>query len=1485
MSYWTPYKENLNAQITIDSTQGLLSSKSVKITSDGNTTEAIMQIPITMNARTYTLSGYLKTENVQSEGWGAGLEIAIGGQEEEIIVLSDLLTGTTDSSINNGFQHLSVRVNLKDNEYIKRISVGLYDSSGTVYIDSLQLEEGNAANEINLLSNSGMEYHSGAGTMPYNYETNYTDDVRAVDAQEKRSGNYSFKINGKPSDLRNISQHVETSGKKGDVYSFGGWAKADSVPINHSKIMCLSFYFLYTDGTFDWFNCNFNPYVSDWQFINMIAIAKADYVKLGLYYCYYKNCNTSYCDNLFIYHDVVQSYTYDNNGNVVSTADYAKQNQSFQYTNNNLAKLISPKGSSYEYLYDDKNNIKSTRSGEGIAYDITYDSQGNPLTTTISNHSYATSIQSGKTYYLKLKSNEKYLTTYNAGLTDTTNVVQALFTDGSHQKWKVETTVDGYYILMPAHTTNMALTVSNAGNEQNNNVEISTRVNNSGQKFKIIPQNDFTHILIPECSGDGKRLTVCNAGTNDNVTILTAHGDNNPDQEWYFEEVGQVRENTIEDGAVYQFRAFHSGKYVDVLGGFTEAGTYLVQHERHSSEDQRFRIQKYNDTEYYTLSPIYIPDMFLEISTDTVSYDGIAYHYLQIGNGPIGDRQLFKMVYNSERQAFQIVSKYNGDTLALDVAYSDINNYARLIFTPLGDGANRFFIAEKISDTITTSATYQDNGNYLSTTTDERGYTTSYTYDTSRGLQTGVTDAKGNSTTYTYNQLNDRLEQITSGSSTVSYQYETDGAIKKITSPSGSVYNFTYDSFGRPIEILIGSQSLSETEYKSNTSSLVSKFEYGNGVYKTYAYDDQDRLISESINDTLSRSYIYDKRGNLVETTDLLGNLTTRFHYDLIGRINGITASDGQSMNFVYDGYNRLSLLKWALGNTALTSSYIYGDAATANQKPGLIYGVKLNGTQQIGYEYDELARLKQRVLGTSTPFATEYTYHNGASANTTSTLVKTVKNGNNTLEYVYDEVGNITSVKKNGTIIETYSYDALNQLVSATYGGNTYTYAYDNGGNMTEVRKNGVVLNTYTYGDAEWKDLLTVFNGQTISYDDIGNPLNYRNGMSFTWQNGRQLASISQNGNALASYSYNADGLRTSKTINGVETEYYWLNGTLYAQKTGDEFIYFLYDENGTAYGFIVKNSSGQSYYYYEFNLQGDIIGIVDEVGTRIVEYTYGAWGDILSITGTLADSIGQKNPLRYRGYYYDAETGFYYVSSRYYDPEIGRWINADDIDYLGADGSPLSYNLFAYCMNNPVNRFDVNGNWSLPNWAKVAIGAVATVAAVAVTVATGGAAAPVLIGVAASTIGGAAVSAVNHRVTTGSWEGAGKAALDGAADGFMTGGLCALGGSVVGGAARTIKNAKSGITIGKTGQFEKVAELAKTRHYSGLKEFNFIKKVAGQKAAETVGWWQNKCVVKGVMALKGAIYDCGGALTGAYAKEVALTKGYQYLYNVWLM
>ena len=148
-------------------------------------------------------------------------------------------------------------------------------------------------------------------------------------------------------------------------------------------------------------------------------------------------------------------------------------------------------------------------------------------------------------------------------------------------------------------------------------------------------------------------------------------------------------------------------------------------------------------------------------------------------------------------------------------------------------------------------------------------------------------------------------------------------------------------------------------------------------------------------------------------------------------------------------------------------------------------------------------------------------------------------------------------------------------------------------------------------------------------------------------------------------------------------------------AQKTGEEYIIFLYDENGSAYGMLLKNGTAETYYYYTFNVQGDIVGIIDSTGTQVVSYEYGIWGDNTVITGTLADTIGNKNPLRYRSYYFDAETGFYYLQSRYYDPEVYRFINADGYISTGQDIN--CYNMFAYCGNDPVNKCDPNGRFFL--------------------------------------------------------------------------------------------------------------------------------------------------------------------------------------------
>ena len=163
--------------------------------------------------------------------------------------------------------------------------------------------------------------------------------------------------------------------------------------------------------------------------------------------------------------------------------------------------------------------------------------------------------------------------------------------------------------------------------------------------------------------------------------------------------------------------------------------------------------------------------------------------------------------------------------------------------------------------------------------------------------------------------------------------------------------------------------------------------------------------------------------------------------------------------------------------------------------------------------------------------------------------------------------------------------------------------------------------------------------------------------------------------------------------------------------------------------------------------NLQGDVVAIIDADGNVKVEYTYDAWGKILSISGPMADTLGAVNPLTYRGYVYDAETGLYYVSSRYYDPEIGRWINADDTAYLGADGTLLSYNLFAYCKNNPVMGYDPSGTFDWGSLAQgggwLATGIAALV--VGLSVLTCGVATPLMVGVALATAGAGALTVAN--------------------------------------------------------------------------------------------------------------------------------------------
>ena len=240
----------------------------------------------------------------------------------------------------------------------------------------------------------------------------------------------------------------------------------------------------------------------------------------------------------------------------------------------------------------------------------------------------------------------------------------------------------------------------------------------------------------------------------------------------------------------------------------------------------------------------------------------------------------------------------------------------------------------------------------------------------------------------------------------------------------------------------------------------------------------------------------------------------------------------------------------------------------------------------------------------------------------------------------------------------------------------------YDNYGNI--VKKNG---KAYTYGNATWKDLLTGFDGKTIEYDAQGNPVKYL-GHTLTWEKGRQLKSFDGN-----TYTYNANGIRTSRTVNGV-THNYTLDGTKILKETWeDNTLIPLYDNEDSVCGIIYNDYA----YYFLKNLQGDIIAITNNNGKVVASYTYDAWG-VCTIVSDNTGIIARINPFRYRGDYFDQEIGLYYLQSRYYDASVGRFINGDDVLMTIAYTFDNRFvNLFTYSDNIFTVNYDPNGAFSV--------------------------------------------------------------------------------------------------------------------------------------------------------------------------------------------
>ena len=622
---------------------------------------------------------------------------------------------------------------------------------------------------------------------------------------------------------------------------------------------------------------------------------------------------------------------------------------------------------------------------------------------------------------------------------------------------------------------------------------------------------------------------------------------------------------------------------------------------------------------------------------------------------------------------------------------------------------------------------YTSDFRNVASVTDARQKRVSYAYDSDNRLLTKMTDSNNHSTQYHYEASTDHLTGVSATASgqtrDVSYTYDEGDRIKSIKH-GGTTYAFEYDGFGNQTMVKAGDKTLESYRYAPNNGPLTT-VTYGNGDTQEILYDKEERIRARRWNgeSTDAVRYEYDDYGTLEKETDLINGRIDKDQYDMTGRLvqsttlEKNTGASGeptvanthtvQSLEIGYDSYNRVNRLVQSLEGSKTKTGLVYGDASKT-QRPGLSYGLTVDGKQRQSLTYDAMGRCTKEEVTLPGGQKRENRFVYGTIDHLTDmdSLLSAMSNGTESWSYEYDNVGNITKITS-GTKVITYQYDELNQLIRENNGvlGTTVLYTYDAGGNLT-ARKTYAYTEgtpqtlqkneTLSYRTDGWKDQLVSWNGYRYVYDAGGNPTLLR-GVPLTWGEGRRLKRVSLSWGTV-DFAYDSDGKRVRKTSGGNTTTYYY-NGNVLSGlvrravgSTGaGTTVQFVYDTQGKPF---MLRLNGKTDYFYLYNGLGDVVGLVDSSNQVVVRYQYNSWGKVTSTQDTSGVSLATLNPFRYRKYVYDPETGLYCLGSRYYDPEVGRFVNADDTDVIFVKPQELYHkNLYVYCDNNPVVRRDLQG------------------------------------------------------------------------------------------------------------------------------------------------------------------------------------------------
>ena len=1239
----------------------------------GSGDAAAISRPVTLTAgETYTLSGYFSASSHLRWSSGARLEAVVqGGGAEQTVLLTD---ARPSSAIENGWQRVTATFTAPAASC--RIAFRMSGCTGTAYLDDLQLEQAEAASTYNLLQNASFEF----GDAGWNLQGG------SAAAADTRFGAKAMTMQGSYDGYLHVSQPVALNCSSDTTFLLSGWAQADYAAPNaalefgsgtrYFGLIAEIFYVGVDDPERQ--SVPFSWATADWQCAVGTIVPKQSgkTIRRIIVYCAFDhNSGTARFDNLSLRQEPVQTYAYNADGNVTAATQTGTGTEKAGYTGTDLTSYTAANGAKYTYTYNAAHDVTSA-SVAGIKSTTTYNEAGNVIGSKL------TSTE---------KNEQKYLESSAVATPDRNHMQSVTDVNGN-------TTSYGYNSL----AEQLILTTDALGRTTNYTYDANSRRTTMVYRHGVAAidygyENGRLATLDRKTFRSGAtQHQIYSFGYNQwGQATSTSVGDRVLSTNDYAPRGGNLTQTTYANGAAVTYSYDLLDRLVEKSYHETGKPDFTIRYT-YNAESQLARLRYEEDGETVGSYAFEYDSLGRLIRSTAMDENGSVTqrteHLYDAFNRLSGQSWTLGSQTYSERYAYSDGEKGDGSLTSMTAATGDSLEFGYDALKRL----NRVTAKSGSSIIMNTAYAYRD-------VSWNRGSAQVEFRNVRLGSDSGML-LEGKKYVYDdVGNLKEIRESTGDFNKLVEYAYDSQNQLtseayyKSGEAEAYITYNYTYDTAGNLLTV---------SQKKGNTTTLLQTYTYG---------DAQWHDLLTAVN---GQAITYDASGNPLS----YGGWS-------FGWQNGRQLKTASKTS---DG--KTETLEYAYDADGIRTSKTY-TVETFTQVPDYTVTFQADGTTVKTMTVEDGYTLKDSDYP-AVPGKTGYTgewvkYTSAIHSNVTINATYTKDVVTYTVTFIADGVTVKTMTVADGYTLKDFDYPTVPSKTGYNGMWKKYTSAIHKNVTVYAIyRALTTAKHTVTFvARVEVVKTMTVSDGYTLQSSDYPT-VPPREGYRGTWE--RYSSPVYEDITINAVYHKLGDIIPTQPTdpdeimsggegepveadvpaedetvapqgthVTGTQTvthEYLTLNGKVAREtiKTNNSLtavLDFVYDESGKPFA-LKYSTNGTSFqtYYYVLNLQGDVVKLIHYIPgfeyESVATYEYDAWGNIASSSGRLAEI----NPLRYRGYYYDNETGFYYLQSRYYDPANRRFISADV--YASTGQGFVGTNMFAYCNNKPIINSDPSGH-----------------------------------------------------------------------------------------------------------------------------------------------------------------------------------------------